>query len=143
MTDLRAQLHSAETKLAALRSELDELQGRVTIEEERVSLLRRLLELDSPGSPDRATAPAPSVGDRQERRAVAPRKAVSLEDAVVQILGERNDAVHIGEIHSELRKRGVRIPGKGVDANIIARIIKEPRIEREAGRRGYYRLVQA
>jgi hypothetical protein len=137
MTDLSSQLHIAESKLAALHTELERLQEQVSIEEERVSLLRRLLELDAPSSPssDGATM------QPHARRMVAPRKALSLEDAVVDILSERTDAVHIGQIHSELRKRGVRIPGKGVDANIIARIIKEPRIEREAGHRGYYRLA--
>ncbi len=144
MTDLDAQITTAESKLAALRSELDVLHEQVTVEEERVSLLRRLLELDSPSIAVQNGPPLAGglLAQRREPRPVAPRDTVSLEDAVVQILSQRSDAVHIGEIHSELLKRGVRIPGKGVDANIIARIIKEPRIEREAGRRGYYRLVQ-
>ena len=144
MTDLDAQITTAESKLAALRSELEVLQGQVTVEEERVSLLRRLLELDSPSTAVQNGPPPTggSLAQRRESHAVTPRDTVSLEDAVVLILSERSDAVHIGAIHAELLKRGVRIPGKGVDANIIARIIKEPRIEREAGRRGYYRLVQ-
>ncbi len=139
--DLGAQLRAAESTLAALHLELDQLQTRVSVEEERVSLLRRLLELESPNTStknDSSLHAAPSILTNERR---VRRKLVTLEDAVVQLLGEKNEAVHIGEIHSELIKRGVRIPGKGVDANIISRIMKEPRIEREAGRRGYYRLA--
>lgn len=140
MSELNTQLEAAEIKLAELRSQLEILEQQVALEDERVSLLRRLLELDAPPRPPSSNdvVKAPSNSARSAR----PR-AVSLEDAVVSILADRNDAVHIGEIHSELRKQGVRIPGKGVDANIIARIIKEPRIERETGRRGYYRLSHA
>lgn len=139
MTDLNSQLNIAEDTLASLRIQLDDLQRKVAVEEERVALLRRLLELDVPNSraPDAVATASP------RHTPVMRRKPVTLEDAVVDILAEHNESVHIGEIHSELRKRGVRIPGKGVDANIIARIIKEPRIEREAGRRGFYRLAQA
>ena len=139
MNELGAQLEAAESKLAGLRSNLEVLQEHVAVEEERVTLLRRLLELDMPEQrrpvDDAHAAAKPNDSSRS--------KAMSLEDAVISILADRPESVHIGEIHAELRKRGIRIPGKGVDANIIARIIKEPRIERESGRRGYYRLAKA
>jgi hypothetical protein len=140
MTDLGTQLEAAEAKVAHLRSILADMQQKLAVEEERVALLRRLMELDSPTSGNANDSVAISS---PKRRTIVQSTATSLEDAVVSILAESNESVHIGDIHAELKKRGVRIPGKGVDANIIARIIKDPRIEREAGRRGYYRLGAA
>jgi hypothetical protein len=133
MADMAGQLEVAVGRLAVLRHEFEALRCRVAVEEERVVLLSRLVQLEKPtnGTHTMSAAPLSAKSGLTQAR---------LEDAAVGILSESHDAVHIGELRAKLVERGIRIPGKGTDSNIIARLIKEPRIEREKGRRGYYRL---
>jgi hypothetical protein len=143
MSEFRNQLEVAEGKLVGLQGQLVKLERLVAVEEERVLLLRRLLDLEKPktGQLDVQDNRNMSVLEVPARK--PPTKGhARLEDVVVSILSRFDQAVHIGEIRTKLLEHGIRIPGKGTDSNIIARIIKEPRIERESGRRGYYRLKQ-
>jgi len=141
MGDIQDKLRLADQKLKTLSEQMTELQRQLAVEEERAKLLRRLLDLERP------TVAQIDRNGKENRRASGvfePKTTSSslarLEDAVVSILGETTGSIHIGEIRAKLIERGIRIPGKGNDANIIARLIREPRIERESGRRGYYRL---
>jgi hypothetical protein len=140
MPDLHNLLEAAEHRLANLRLELSRVEQQVALEDERVALLRRLLELETGGEPRMPVASALVASNAPRSK---PNGRPRLEDAVVAILADSREPVHIGQIRSRLVEQGIRIPGKGTDSNIIARIIKEPRIERQAGRRGYYRLTQA
>ena len=129
MDNLTTELAAAEAQLAKTEEQLSVLASEAARQSERVQLLRRLIELDNPGLP-------PGTKKAPERRAVRAR----LEDAVADILAKHAGSLHISEIHQALKSRGVRIPGKGTDANIIARILRDERIEREKGHRGFYRL---
>jgi hypothetical protein len=121
--------------------QLEAVEHDVAIEEERASLLRRLLDLDNTKAEPSPARKSPSKSTPASTQPKTPR--MRLEDAVVAILSDQPKPVHIGEIRSKLVERGIRIPGKGTDSNIIARIIKEPRIERASGRRGFYQLRQS
>src|ERR1700694_2313427 len=113
MSELPEQLEVAEMKLASLRSQLAKIEHQVAVEEERVSLLRRLSELEkfTPGQPPDGSNP--SVAATQTAPQAKPTSRSRLEDAVVSILSGHTEALHIGEIRSKLLELGIRIPCKG------------------------------
>jgi hypothetical protein len=138
MSPLEAQLEACEAQVAALQACLSSAQRDLSREQERASLLRRLVQLETPeGSPNVAATARESSATRRKRATGSPMR---LEDAVVAILKEKDEAVHIGHIRAALVERGISIPGKGTDSNIIARLIRHPLVTREVGRRGFYRL---
>jgi len=128
------ELETAKRRLGSFQEQLGELQGAVALEQERVALLTRLLELSPEGT-------AAAAGSQPPRAAASPPARLarpSLEDAVVAILSESPEPMHVSDIRQRLVSNGIRIPGKGNDANVISRIIRDDRIERAKGRRGFY-----
>lgn len=92
-------------EVEAVQSELAGLQQRADEAKARFSLLDKLLALEA--------------GDD----AVPPGKApMDLLDACEDILQDAGSPQHISQIHAELLARGVPLPGKGNEANIIARL---------------------
>lgn len=104
---LRAWRDDAMSSRQTILSELGEIQRKAKAAEQRVKLLDDLLALDggnpAPGGEERA------AGD-------------ALIDAIERLIRKHGSPMRIGEIHAALLFEGVALPGKGDDANIIAKI---------------------
>jgi hypothetical protein len=108
-----------------LRAEFQRCQAALADAEERRALVRRLLELDK-GAPANGNAADrdPEVDSTHHR--IGTTANSELEEAVADILGEAGGPLHVSDIRTRLIDAGVRIPGKGDDANIIVRLRKAP-----------------
>jgi hypothetical protein len=84
-----------------------------------------LLELDE-GTHANRNAPDPDVEVDSAHLRVVATAHTELEEAVASILGEAGAPLHVSDIRTRLISAGVRIPGKGDDANIIVRLRKAP-----------------
>jgi hypothetical protein len=78
-------------------------------------------------------------GEGSTRRAPSVSKSALL-NAVVETLEERGEPMQIQDLMAAVREREVKIPGKGVQANLIAYISRDPRVVRP--RRGFYGLAE-
>lgn len=127
--ELRAEIRTKQTDLAQI--------------EERLTLVTKLIEVETRAQ---AGALAPNVEGAPTAPPVlttaSARSATSdLEDAVEEILRAASTPLHISAIRDALVARGVPIPGRGDDANIIVRLRRfEDRFTRTA--RGTYGLAE-
>jgi hypothetical protein len=62
----------------------------------------------------------------------------TLQTAVIEILAAHGEPMQIRQLMAAVQERGVRIPGSGQQANLIAYISRDERIARP--RRGFYAL---
>jgi hypothetical protein len=115
--------------------------------EEQLALVRRLREIEAQGPESHAESDgeAPRTGDPGGKVAGSgdgtPEAPIELEAAVEEILRERGNPLHISDIREALLVRGVPIPGRGDDANIIVRLRRlDQRFTRTA--RGTYALAE-
>ena len=130
---------------AAVREKADQieqLKAEVAANVRRRSALEALLEADKSDVSVRGES-APELDNNGSRGAKGlpeahPPDAHPIESCALEILAERGKPAHISEIHAELKRRGVPIPGKGTDANIIVHLSSSPRICRVG--RGLYAL---
>jgi hypothetical protein len=108
------------------RAEMARLKANVSIMEERLQLVSRLIEVETRVESEDA---GPMSGERSEANpeAAAPPRSPDdeLETEVEGILEAAGKPMHISEIRSELLLRGFPIPGRGDDANIIVRLRKD------------------
>jgi hypothetical protein len=148
--DLRAWASALSEQIGALRAELRRCQAELAAAEERQALVHRLLELDGDTTPesicnedshDTQPSAEPETSHLGNGHALASRPSgQSLEDAVASILERSGEPMHVGEIRLRLIADGVRIPGRGDDANIIVKLRAAPeRFTRTA--RGTYALA--
>jgi hypothetical protein len=135
LEDLRGWKIALTSQVESLRLEI---QGRSTLLgaiEEKLSLVRRLLELNERLSRGEVEG---TIHDSEERR--PPNGAELVEDAAEQILSDGGEPMHISAIRGALLQRGCPIPGRADDANVIVRLSKYPeRFIRTA--RGTYALA--
>jgi hypothetical protein len=126
-----------------LRVEISSKQDDLAHVEERLSLVTRLLEVE------RRAQGIGSVPSDVELPFRGPREAAllarsdtdGLEDAVEEILRAAGEPLHISTLREALLTRGVPIPGRGDDANIIVRLRRlRDRFTRTA--RGTYGLAE-
>jgi hypothetical protein len=95
--------------LEQARQELVEVQKRVREGEQRLELVSGLLALEEGASSSAVEArPVSSSED--------------LLDACEQISREAGRPLHIRELHAALVERGVPLPGRGAEANLIVRL---------------------
>jgi hypothetical protein len=113
--DLSAWADRLRLEVVALRRELEDNKQSLIRAEERLELVNRLLALDGVRLPVADLEP-PAVF--REPNTVG----ADLEEAVVSILEECSEPLHIGRIRELLIERGVAIPGRGDEANIILRL---------------------
>ena len=109
------------------RDEMARLRASVSVIEERLQLVSRLIEVEERVESEEAPR---SPGQRFEWAAPpqvsSPRGSDDqLETEVERILEVAARPMHIGEIRSELIQKGFPIPGRGDDANIIVRLRKD------------------
>jgi hypothetical protein len=127
---------TAEDEIAELETRIDPLRLQLESARERLDLVRRLIHLhDTPPSDEAASAdvapPSPTA------RALAPS---NLEEGVAAVLKEAGEPMHIREIREALVQRGVPLPGRGDEANIIVRLRRSPDDFTRTGR-GTYALA--
>ncbi len=142
MEDLRSWTNSLEAEADILRNEIAARQGRLSALEEELQLLRRLVRLHEPHAADAPSNGVASAGSapKQARTRSASTADADLIEEVAQILDENGEPLHISMIRERLVERGVTIPGRGDDANIIVRISPlQDRFMRTA--RGTYALT--
>ena len=72
--------------------------------------------------------PLPSTSERKSK-------------AVATILAERGEPIHVREIRAAMTARGLPIPGRGTDANIIVHLVRMPDLFVRTSR-GTYGLAQ-
>lgn len=73
------------------------------------------------------------------RRSIRPRSRPypnKMIATAVAVLQEAGEPMHIQDIIAELRRRGVRLPGQGRSANLIAALTRTPEVRRVS--RGLY-----
>lgn len=134
--DRKAQLESwvdsARAHLASLEAKIAPLVAEQLVAREQLRLLEQLL----------ATLER-EIGDfgGATTDADLPTAPQQLEDAAAEILQEAGRPMHVSRIRRELVKRGVSIPGQGLDANVITRLSRSSRFARVA--RGTYTLARA
>lgn len=108
------------------RARLAELQKEKKTLEDKLQLLDKLIAMEDEadqGLPDPSVSP-----DR-------------FLDEVVEIIRANGEPIHISDLHSRLLDSSVPIPGKGNQANVIARIQRsEGRVVRTG--RGIYSLPE-
>jgi hypothetical protein len=102
----------------------------------KLELVTRLIAIEGG---DVITPQLRSVQEEPQPRDI-PTVASELQAAVHQVLEVNGSPMHISAINAALRQRGIAIPGRGTDANIIVHLRRAPYLfERKA--RGTYALV--
>ncbi len=131
-------------EIAVLGENVRRAESELEAAEERLQLVERLIEVESPaGLVDTEPILVTSGKDTPPRAKVedaAAGNALTLEDAVAAILAEAREPLHISTIRESLVERDVPIPGQGTDANVIVKIRQQPRFSRTA--RGTYALAE-
>lgn len=92
----------------------------------KLELVQRLIALEHDDGA-RADRPASQHGTA----------GAEIQGAVAAILSERGGAMHISDIRAALLERGMPIPGKGTDANIIVHLRRAPNLFIKRGRGTY------
>jgi hypothetical protein len=124
--------------------EIDQAISRLTEERDsalrEIELLQELLAVrrGEPTDRDLAVGAAPSAGAARipTRRVSRPHPAVV---AAIAELEKAGRPMHISELMKALGDQGVRIPGSGQQANLIAHMMRNPQIVRPS--RGMYALA--
>lgn len=117
--------------LQAIDDQLGPLLEEQQVGRERLRLLEQLLvtyDREQGEGVERSSTSSMDVGTMQ------------LEEAAIQLLREAGRPLHVSQIRRELVKRGVTIPGQGLDANVIARLARCSDFVRVA--RGTYTLME-
>lgn len=129
------------SRVEVIRSEINRLRQELSDLEVKLGLVSKLIELENRPNLAPADEPPPSV-DLDESLAIDKAEVMSddfIEIEVEAILEAAGSPMHISKIRNQLIERGVRIPGRGDDANIIVRLRKgDGRFIRTA--RGTYAL---
>lgn len=100
-------LRSAAAKeLEAAEQDLASAQRRCGEARERLRLLDRLLSVEQAPTADEGSSP----------------QTDSLLDECERIILEAGKPIHIRELHATLIRRGVPLPGRGLEANLIVRL---------------------
>jgi hypothetical protein len=133
-TDLKAALDASLARISALEKEIAVKVGEREEAKNEADLLRQLLRVRGGGD---SAGDAGAEGAEEESRS-APMHPVVRE--VVRELREAGRPLHISELMDRLQGRGVRIPGRGEPANVIAHLSRDPHIVRPS--RGIYGLAE-
>lgn len=126
---------------ARIRTNTDEiarLQNEIATDKRREAALKALLAASGNGikEPNEVAASdvsATSLEQQLQRVSVHP-----IEQGAMEILKERGKPLHISELRAEIARRGIPIPGKGTDANVIVYLARQSEICRVG--RGLYAL---
>jgi len=127
--ELAAEREAIDRDLKPLLDQREQLRSKL-------ELVTRLLALEN-GHLD---SPQSRTGRDETATPDVPSVASELQAAVHQVLEAAGAPMHVSAINAALRQRGVTVPGKGTDANIIVHLRRAPDVfERMA--RGTYALT--
>lgn len=126
-SDLAALVKQTGEQVERLQQKIAELQTELSAAEERGELARRLLALMPPGGAEPTPQAAGDFpGKKNVRKVQKAGVGNSLEDVVEVLLRERGEPMHISDIRAALLERGVNLPGRGDEANVIVRLRRDP-----------------
>jgi hypothetical protein len=116
---VRTWLAEVTERIRTNTEEVARLRAEIGADTRRQAALEGLLAASTDGSsvPQALAAQEPSAriaGRRLEGVSLHP-----IEQGAIEVLGERSKPLHISELRAELARRGIPIPGKGTDANVI------------------------
>ena len=127
LDQLKAWAEATEREIQEIKEAVAPLQERMENASQRLDLIKRLVHLSEAGA-----ARSTHVGEHQHslrsartdnsRSATSIEPANSLEDEIDDILRAAGSPVHVSAIRERLIERGVPLPGKGEEANIIVRM---------------------
>ena len=139
--DLQTWVDALTSEAEAIRRDIAAKRQILERIDERLSLAMQLVELERATDPPDGTE-ANATGRKAPLAQPEPSRHAdgsNLEDEVESILADAGSPLHISRIRELLIERGVPIPGRGDDANIIIRLTKDDeRFNRTA--RGTYAL---
>jgi hypothetical protein len=130
--DLQVALDASLARVSALEEQIATRVREMEETKSEVDLIRQLLRVRGGGGRSGDT------GTETLQAPAAPMHPVVRE--VVKELKEARRPLHISEIMDRLHGRGVRIPGQGKAANVIAHLSRDPLIVRPS--RGIYGLAE-
>lgn len=138
MRDLEAWASATEKELEEIRAEMVPLEERMAAARERLDLIRRLIGLAEGGM--KSPAPMPSATTKINSEQASVPSGVDIEAQLVGILKEAGQPLHIKALREALIERGVPLPGRGDEANIIVRLRRDEGQFTRTGR-GMYALT--
>jgi hypothetical protein len=133
LAELRAWERELLAHEAELAQHLEPLLVRRDAVRAKLELVRRLIRLEDAAEDAPPGRPVSTVNGSSST--VADR----LLEAVESVLEESGHAMHIRDIRAALARRGVQIPGRGTDANLIVHLRRSARFVRRS--RGTYALA--
>jgi hypothetical protein len=125
---------AAEREIRQITAEIAPLQERLAAAKERLDLIHRLMKLME-------KTPPTSALNVQPLERTTPRQTNNndIEGQIEHVLKEAGGPMHVTNIRQSLIDRGVPLPGRGDEANIILRMRRcEERFARTG--RGVYAL---
>jgi hypothetical protein len=135
LEDLAAWARATEQEIDGIREEMLPLEERMAAARERLDLIRRLVGLAEGANRQ------PTIGQQSSARKEAAEMRVppgaSVEDHLEAILAEKSEPMHIGVLREVLIERGVPLPGRGDEANIIVRLRRDEARFTRTGRGTY------
>ncbi len=125
--DLQAWVDALTSEAEAIRQDIAAKRQILDRIDERLSLAKQLVELERGTDPSDSTEANAAVrrSPLAEPESNRQTDGSNLEDEVELILADANSPLHISRIRELLIERGVPIPGRGDDANIIIRLTKD------------------
>lgn len=130
--DLQAALDASLARVSALEGEIAAKVREMEETKSEADLIRQLLRVRGGGGR------AAGGGSEAPEAPSAPTHPVVRE--VIKELKEAGRPLHISELMDRLQARGIRIPGQGKPANVIAHLSRDPLIVRPS--RGIYGLAE-
>lgn len=133
-TLVRSWLSELEQAIRSKRLEVTRLQQEIAADSAREAALKAVLVVGSGEENAEISLAARSSESHQTNDALVH----PVQAGGVKVLQERGKPTHVSEIRSELLRRGVPIPGKASDANVIVYLSRSPVVCRVG--RGLYAL---
>ena len=131
---VEAWLDEVTERIRANTAEIARLQDEIGVDTRRQTALKALLAAATDGSqPPEVSPTLTTSADSTARISIHP-----IEQGAIGILQERGQPVHISDLRTELARRGIPIPGKGADANVIVYLARSEQVCRVG--RGLYAL---
>lgn len=138
-TMVRDWLVQIAARIRTNKLEITRLENEIAADMRRESALKALLTANDDTLGDSAQAQqfqdAGRISSDQQPAVVSVHP---IEQASLDILREHGKPLHISNLRAELTRRGIPIPGKATDANVIVYLARSPHICRVG--RGLYAL---
>lgn len=131
---VEAWLAEVTERTRANTAEIARLRSEIAADTRREAALKALLA----AAPNGSRSPEVSATLATPADSIARISIHPIEQGAIGILRERAQPVHISELRAELTRRGVPIPGKGTDANVIVYLTRSEQVCRVG--RGLYAL---